>query len=952
MGVSFGAFGVMTLGYERLIPFVHQPDEVIPGVSTWYATSCRECPAGCAMVMRSRESRVVKCEGNPYHPVNGGTLCARGQAALHGLYDPDRIKGPLRKNHKGEFEAVKWDDALNAVASELGGEHMQLWGSHTAFVSDLQTGSLELLMRRWLGLFGSRRLILYEPISYENVKGIYDGVVPSYNIADCDYLVSFGADFLDTWISPVEYARQFAEMRKVKNGKRARFVYVGSRMSMTAMNADDRIIVPPGAIADVGVAAFRDLIYTNPPSGLVDKVARKYGINGDVLRRIRSGYDSASNPVVLPQSPDHNPPALADRNRPHAVTRISDRADMMSLTSYMESGGIYTLIIHGANPVYSLPESSRFKEALKKVKTVISLSSYMDETTAEADWVLPSNTPLESWGDYSPYPDVTNLMQPTMGRMFDTKQTGDILMELARRVGVDTQKAFKADTFYEYLRLRWGAPVAAGTDGDTSAPAWESALQIGGSWPGAEKAATPVNGYQIIGWSVKPAVSGVTPPAANPIAAGEPGALFIDPPAAASGTESGKIKLLAFPHTYLYDGRGANRRWLQEIPEPVTKAVWGTWAEVHPETARKLGLMHDPTPELGNPAYDVVEIKAGGASIQVPIYVWEGVAPDTIAVPMGGGHTEYGRYAKGTGVNVLALLETDNPEVEIRATGEKKWVTRIKGSMEQHDRNIVQTVALGEPERRKEKIVMPLPAGYEHRDFYPPHEDQPHRWAMVVDLDRCIGCHACVTACYAENNLAVVGPDGIYRQREMPWLRIDRYVDFESSTPMLFQPMLCQQCDAAPCEPVCPMYAAAHSDEGLNMQIYNRCIGTRYCSHNCPYKVRRFNWYDYKWPHPLNYQLNPDVTVRQRGVMEKCTFCIQRIREAEIVAKREGRPVRDGEIAPACAQTCPTRVFTFGDLKDPKSEVSRIFNKDPRAYQALGELNTKPAVLYLKKRVG
>ncbi|MDO8588186.1 MAG: 4Fe-4S dicluster domain-containing protein [Armatimonadota bacterium] len=947
IGVSFGGFGLMTLGYDRLVPYIHQPDELVPGVSTWYATSCRECPAGCGMVLRSRESRVVKCEGNPHHPVNRGRLCARGQAALHGLYDPDRIKGPLRRDSSGEFTAAKWDEAVSAVGAELKGKRI-------AFVTDLQTGSLASLTREWLAALGSDRLVTYEPIDYENIKTAAGGVVPSFNIAAADHLISFGADFLETWISPVEYARRFAEMRQIKNGKRARFVYVGPRMSMTAANADERIIVPPGAEAQVAEAfSPKWLGVAYDP---LTPVAHKYGLDKRSLSRVSNEFIHAKAPLALPggsaetarasmalNAPEtsseakwRSPTGLADPGRPHAVTHISSRSEMTALTADMEAGKIDALVVFGANPVYSLPQSAGFKEALKHVKTVVSLSSYMDETTAQAHWVLPSSAPLETWGDYSPYPDTINLMQPVMGQLFDTKQTGDILIELAKASGVEPRSVFHAETFYDYLRRRWGIAIAPGEAQGAGSPEWESHVQIGGRWPGSGEAATPTTGYQTMGWSVEPIPSAV--PAPPPTA---PSDMSDRPDLSDISPRKGDIKLHAYPHIYFYDGRGANRRWLQEMPDPIIHGVWGTWAELHPRTASKLGVETN----------DLIDISRRGAAIRVPVYVTSGVAPDTVAVPIGEGHEEYGRYARGIGANVLPLLDTESPTVEITPAGESKWLTRIKGAISQNGRNIVQTTPLDKPFRREEEIALPLPAGYKWKDFYPGHEHAGHRWAMAIDLDKCIGCGACVTACYAENNLGVVGPDGIYRKREMSWIRIDRYVDWKSQSPILFQPMLCQHCDAAPCEPVCPVYASAHSEEGVNMQIYNRCVGTRYCANNCPYKVRRFNWFDYEWPSPMHYQLNPDVTVRSRGVMEKCTFCIQRIREAEIVAKHEGRKLKDGDIVPACAQTCPTGVFAFGDLMDPDSQVSKAFRDDPRAYQVLAELNTKTAVLYLKKIV-
>lgn len=903
VGLAVGGLGLTSGGYERLIPYVNQPENIVPGVAAWYATSCRECPAGCGMIVRNRDSRAVKCEGNALHPISGGRLCARGQAALMCLYDPDRIKNPMRRQ-SGKLVDSTWDDAIEAVGDVLAAR------GRIAFLTDLQTGSNEALIRAWLRSLGSERMLTWEPIDYAQVKSVF-GVVPTFDFAACDYLISFAADFLETWVSPVEYARGFAEMRRPRDGRRVGFAYIGPRVSMTAANADIRILAPPGAEIELAEAIR---------SGQTDSVSARYGVDPAALRRVSDDFRRAAAPLVLPGATSGAAEAsrmlgaaqssAVNAARPHAVSGIAGRGEIEALTRDMQNGQIDVLLVLNSNPVYALPESLGFADALKRVPTVISLSSFLDETTALADWVMPSHTPLESWGDYQPYPDVGNLMQPVMGQVFDTRQTGDILIQLARAAGVDPAAVFNADTFYQFLRARWGYPLAKGATPDTPAPEWEALLERGF---GSE---LPVTNYES--------------------RIGEGRTLAAAPPPAAEYT----LRLYAFPHIYYYDGRGANRRWLQEIPEPATGAVWGTWAELHPETAGRLGIKTD----------DVVEIEGDGGKIVTSAYVWQGAAKNTVAVPIGEGHTAYGRFASGVGANVLRLL--DAGDVRVRRGKGRKWVTRVRGSTDQSGRDIVQTVRLDEPLERRHDIAMPLPAGFGKWDFYPPHEHGAHRWAMVVDLDRCIGCGACTAACYAENNVPIVGPEGFYRQRQMSWLRIDRYIDWRKrSAPVLFQPMLCQQCDAAPCEPVCPVFAAAHSDEGVNMQVYNRCVGTRYCSNNCPYKVRRFNWFDYDWPEPLNWQLNPDVTVRCRGVMEKCTFCIQRIREVEIAAKREGRPVRDGEVVPACAQTCPTRVFTFGDLQDENSEVRRLVDGDPRAYQVLAELNTKPAVIYLKKIV-
>jgi molybdopterin-containing oxidoreductase family iron-sulfur binding subunit len=914
-GIGFvaGGAGLAAASYRHLIPFIHQPDDIVPGVSTWFATSCRECPAGCSMIVRNRDAHVVKCEGNPQSPLNVGKLCSRGQAALHGLYDPDRIAGPMRRGTSGKHGRVSWDEALRIVGGELAKR------PRIAIISDLQTGSIAALMHSWLTAFGADRLLSYEPINYENVKTAFGGVVPSLNLAASDYLISFAADFLETWVSPVEYAKEFAIRRRIENGARGRFVYSGPRVSMTAANADLRLTAPPGSQETLAQAIMGTVS--------ADDVAKRLNIDPADIRKIAADFAAAHAPLALPGLDADSARAAAllnakagsgliNRGRPHALTGTASRSDITSLISDMENGKIDLLIVHGANPLYALPNSAHFAQAMQRVPMVVSLSSFMDETTAKAHWILPSHTPLESWGDYTPYPDIRNIAQPTMGLLLDTRETGDILMQLAQAAGLNPVNTFKAADFYGYLRLRWGFPVAPGQGPEASAPGWENLVQVGGSWT-AGTAAGP---------TAPPAISTPATSSAAPVS----------PP-----TE-GELRLWAYPSIYFYDGRGANRRWLQEMPEPVTMGVWGTLAEMNPSTAKRLGISTD----------DVVEITHNGASIQAPAYVWEGMAADTIGISIGEGHTDYGRFAAGTGANVLALLDVDIPAVKVNRTGNSKWAARVKGSTEQYGREIVQTVALAEPFKRTTEIRMPLASGYGKNDFYPPHSYASHRWAMVVDLDKCIGCHACVTACYAENNLGIVGEDGFWRRREMSWIRIDNYTEWkDKAAPVLFQPMLCQHCDAAPCEPVCPVFASSHSDEGLNMQIYNRCVGTRYCSHNCPYKVRRFNWFDWKWPHPMQYQLNPDVTVRCRGVMEKCTFCIQRIREAEINALREARRVREGEITPACVQTCPTGVFTFGDLKDPNSQVSQLFNRDPRAYQVLGDLNTKPGIVYLKRIV-
>jgi len=454
---------------------------------------------------------------------------------------------------------------------------------------------------------------------------------------------------------------------------------------------------------------------------------------------------------------------------------------------------------------------------------------------------------------------------------------------------------------------------------------WRDALRAGGVWE--EPAAMPM-----------PKLGGLP---ASPLR-GHVSSAGI-PPGAPAGTE-----LWTWSSALLFDGRVANRSWLQEAPDPVTSITWGTWVDVHPKQAKQLGLA----------AGDVVELSTAAGKVEAPVRLTEDVAEGVVAIPFGQGHTALGRNAAGRGANAFALLGGPGGEdagtVKIRKTGRRHAPAYAAAQQAQYGRDLLQWVPLDAFKKMKpgegDNLRLPLPEGYDPaRDIYAPHVYKEHRWAMAIDLARCIGCGACTVACYAENNIALAGEEGVRRGRHLPWLQMVPYRRDEDPRRLGFLPVLCQHCDAAPCEPVCPVFAAVHSDEGLNAQVYNRCIGTRYCMNNCPYKVRRFNWGNPEWARPLELQLNPDVTVRSRGVMEKCTFCIQRIRDAQYRAKREGRPVRDGEIQPACAQTCPTRVFTFGDLMDPASRVAALVRRDPRRYQVLAGLNTKPAVIYLRR---
>ncbi len=954
---------------RKLIPYITAPEDLVPGKATWYASTCRECPAGCGLLAKNRDGRVIKVEGNPLHPINGGKLCARGQASLQGLYNPDRFRGPMKRANSGGFEKTDWESAENALGRTLRELAAKGRGERIVFVTDLMTGTLKDLTALWLAEMDSPNgHVMFEPFAYEPLRKADQIVfgsdsIPSYRIGDADFLISFNAGFLETWLSNVEYARGFASFRSVAEGRKNPFVFVGPRLSLTAGNADLWIPVAPGgeflvalgilrAVLDGGLLRGADADRQAAAASLtgqwpLETVAEKTGVEAELLRKTAALFAGAQRPLALAEGLSFTTPnavetavaanllnmlhpggqAALDFSSPSACGNAARAEALKELAERMKRGDVDLLLVHRANPVYALPASWDFGKGVEAVPLIVSFSSVIDETNTLAHWVLPTHTPLESWGDYSPRTGVTGLMQPVMGPLFDTKHLGDILISTGGKAGKAAK--FPRKNFYREMRYAWGRMVKNLAPGVAFETFWEEALKRGGVWgePPAQAPALPLAALEFT---------------------------FPSPEAVAVAEVQRDLSFTAFPTVGLFDGREANKPWMQEIPDSMTQVTWGAWVELHPKTAERLGI------ERG----DVLVLKSPYGSVEAPALPIYTVPPDTLAVPLGRGHTAYGRYAGAASANPMHLLPGDTDPasggvlrprfaITVRKTGRNDPIAHIDGSFFQYGRGIIQTTTL---ERFREAVAakeapelyLPMPEGYDpKRDFYPPHTHADYRWCMVVDLDRCIGCAACVAACYAENNLGVVGKEQVLKGREMAWIRLERFFD-EDESAARWLPMLCQHCDNAPCEPVCPVYAPHHGKEGMNNQVYNRCIGTRFCLQNDPYKVRRFNWFTFKHPEPLNRQLNPDVTVREKGVMEKCSFCVQRVVEAKIKAKGEGRKLHDGEFTTACAQTCPTGALTFGSLMDPASRVSALV-RDPRAYQVLMELNTKPAVIYLKR---
>ena len=980
-GAGAAAAGCGPSEAGHLIPYLVNPDQTVPGVSTYFATTCRECAAACGIIAETRDGRAIKLEGNPEHPLNRGALCARGQAALQGLYNPDRYSGP-RVRRDGRLVPIPWDEALQVFQQRLDQTRSGAQAAEAVFLNRHETGSFPFFLDQWLSAMGLAPHLGVDVMMDHAViaanREAYGVAWPSLSFADARLIVSIGADFLDAWGASVPQQLDFAEAR-AKMADAPRLVYIGARRSLTGLNADEWIPARSGserAIANALLAAVQG-------GGRSDMsaAARAADVPVETLQRLGAELAAARPSLVLSgvNTVDAREVARAVSALNQAAGNVGrtirpampvtafegagTHAEVNAAVERMRAGRVPLLMLRGVNPVFSMPKSAQVAEALARVPFKVAFTSYPDETAELCDLVLPDLHPLESWGDAQATTNVVSLQQPAMDPVFtQARATADVLLAVAA-----------------------ATPSVAGR---FAAPNYRSWLLS--RFPGGASAFTTALARGI--------TSGSTPRVAPRAPAAADGTLV---PAPVEG--DGAFTFVVYPSAVL-GADGANKPWLQELPDPVSKICWQSWIELHPDTGARLDIQPG----------DVVEVQGTGGTVRAPAYIYPGIRRDTVAMAFGRGHTAYGRFAKDVGANPLdavslgfdrgGMAAWSGSRVKVRKVGEYAQLITTEGSARQHGRGIARSLAVAElgqqPEAHGGGHAIPGDASHEplpglrapiaadaegalsdpkknEVGLYDP--DHPtgmakRRWAMTIDLARCTGCSACVTACYAENNIPTVGAAyqsghtqglprtagaNILRSREMAWIRLERYWEGDEASPDFetrFVPMLCQHCGNAPCEPVCPVFATYHSPDGLNVQVYNRCVGTRYCSNNCPYKVRYFNWFgygetdrpQYAWPEPLNWQLNPDVTVRGKGVMEKCTFCVQRIREAENRARSEGREVVPDEFTVACAQACPSRAIVFGDAADERWAIARQVH-DERAYHVFEELNTFTAVVYLKK---
>ena len=984
---AVGAVGCAEDKSTKILPFVKGEEDQIPGVSVWYRSTCMECSAGCGIDVRTREGRAVKIEGSKENPINRGGLCALGQSSLQGLYDPDRLRGPMARTPAGTYKEITWDKAYESAKAGLKDN-----AAKKLIITGEVSGALEELITEWCASFNAEHHV-YELSEQSNlaranelVHGVYG--IPTYSFDRASVVLNFGADFLETWVSPCGFARDWAK------GKRAqlplRTIHVEPRLSLTGANADTWLNANPGSEVRLALAILKILVERGRGTNLSDdvlssikrlvskielvEVAEETGISTDQILVVAEHLFNASSAgselgsIVLAggASAATKKPAglhvavgflnlvLGNIGRTVSIAQMrrprSDAAAIKKLVGRLNKGEFSMVLIYGTNPAFTLPQSNGFRQALRQVAPngtqaplIFSFAQSLDETAKLADYILPTNTSLESWGDQRALAGVYSLVQPAMTPLFDTRTFGNVLLDFAKGAG-HKEVGGGAKDYLAYLQNSWRKLHSSLGIGGEFNRFWMECVERGGYFPTKELAAAKVK--------VDPSCYSMAFLAAE----------FDTPDVARDG-----LVLMPYLSVKSFDGRAANRPWMQELPDPIAQAVWDSWAEIHPDTAAHMGIS----------AGDFVKLRNRYGEINVAVYLTPHIHRNVVAVPIGQGRNqELGRYAREVqGGSVLELLPPIADDeaapglgllttrVSVSRGRGRAQLTILSGSDSQHGRELAQTMMVvpavvnGTAVVREEQHGAGHGGGHhsgEIKQMYQQREHPLYRWGMGVDLASCTGCSACVVACYAENNIAVVGKKRAWEGREMSWLRIERYIDGGEADGhgeefrVSFLPMMCQQCGNAPCEPVCPVYATYHNEDGLNAMIYNRCVGTRYCSNNCSYKVRRYNWYDYELPSPMEMQLNPDVTKRTVGIMEKCTFCVQRIAEGKDLAKDQGRMVKDGEITPACVQSCPTEALVFGNLNDPNSRVSQLSHNE-RSYKVLDEhLNTQPAITYLK----
>ncbi len=914
-----GLDGCTRMPAEKILPYVIEPPELTPGVPVHYATSMVLDGYATGLIVKAREGRPIKIEGNPGHPASLGATDAIHQASLLQLYDGDRatsVRSGRQRSSWAQLSATFTPSSLRSrVGARGAGLHLVLEPTSSPLVISL--------LNRLRTLYPDVRVYYYAPLAGPN-----EATVDRYDLAPADVILCVDADVLGTMPMHLHHARAFADRRRDPRRGMNRLYAIEPSLTVTGMSADERLRCRPSAIEPI-LAHLLATLGGAAPSGSSTTQSLPRDVPPAWLAALASDLRAHAGRGVVIAGPHQTPVARAlaaslndvlgntGHTAWHSPSPLADAGasghSIADLAGALRSGGVRALVCGGVNLAYAAPASLGLSSLLTRSPERLYLGMYEDETAERATWFVPQSHYLESWGDARAYDGTLSIVQPLVQPLYGSKSLVELLAMLGGQAAADPRML---------LRQSWQQAGLAPTD-----EAWTAAVRTGfvaGSGFTAIAAAPRSNiGPATAAVSSAMPDSSVTAPAPN------------------------RYEVVFAPDYRVHDGRFANVGWLQELPDPITKLTWGNAALVSPATAKALGVSDG----------DGLALRHDSASLTIPALVVPGLADGTATVHFGYGRrgSEHAAIAAAgadaytlwpaAGVPFISNVSIERDESASRALA----TTHDHWSMEGRDQARIQTAAAyvaSSSTQRPPRAPLPTLFQPEH-----PNGTSPHQWAMTIDLGTCIGCSACVVACQAENNIPVVGYEDVLKSREMHWLRIDRYAAGPEENPtVVTQPMLCQHCEMAPCEYVCPVGATEHSSDGLNEMIYNRCVGTRFCSNNCPYKVRRFNWFDYNAELTEVERLvkNPDVTVRERGVMEKCTFCVQRIREAEIAAADAGTVLHGGDVRTACQQVCPTNAIVFGSLTEPETTMMQR-RAEPRAYTVLEELGTRPRVTYLAR---
>jgi len=963
---------------RNVVPYLHKPDDLIPGVANFYASTCVMEGDVTSVIVKQRDGRPIKIEGNEMSSITKGGTSALVQASVLDLYDSTRLRYPMQKAGADFKEVTTFQafdklvaDAMNGVA----GKPLVLLTSTINSPSTLQ------IISEFLAKNAGSRHIQYDAVSYSGMLLANEACygkksIPSYHFDNAKVIVSIGADFLGTWLSPVEYSTQYAQNRRITAEKPAmsQHIHFESSLSLTGSNADDRFIHKPSEKGAVALALLAKLGGAVTAPAFSDKELNKGIELAAAALNAHKGEAlvvCGSNDINLQIIVNAINEAIGANGKTinwsvNSNYRAGIDADMVKLVEDMNAGAIGALLIHATNPVYTYFESEKFKSGLAKIPVTVSFNATMNETTELCKFSLPSHHWLESWGDAEAKTGYTSFLQPTINPLFKTRPFQTSLLKLSGDV-LD---------YETYFKTYWVAKLG-------SEDAYNTALQNGVVEPSAVTVgAATFSGVGVTAAAAKVAIA-----------------------------KGGDYELVIYQKVSMGTGSQANNPWLQELPDPISKVTWDNYALVSPAFAKAIIGIDVVDNQRQGDGYEVhpekptITITLSGKTIELPVLIIPGIHPNVVAVAVGYGRQSankdktaehIGRSANGAGKNIYPMVSFDgtsfrySSKIEVKK-GESTYVlaqTQVHGSSE--SRPIIYEGSLKtfikDPKRVLEEathernMLIEASGG---KDFvkdatiYGEFEKPGIKWGMSIDLNTCTGCSACVVACTAENNVSVVGKIQVAAAHEMHWLRIDRYFTGDKNNPdVVFQPMMCQHCDNAPCENVCPVAATNHSSEGLNQMTYNRCIGTRYCANNCPFKVRRFNWLDYTGADSFDDNqnpmvekgymnesvmqmndtltrmvLNPDVTVRSRGVIEKCSFCVQRLQETKLNAKKAEDPSLVRNVKTACMQACPTHAISFGNVNDKESDVYKIRNVEQkdRNFYVLEQLHVLPNVSYLAK---